>query len=306
MTTLHNQSFSWVRGFGYQPSYAPTGLEIWLHFDERLIATELARANEHFPGTNAIRLWLSFDAWLREPARFVRNFGRVLDILGHLGLRAMPCLFNNWRSLPDFGGINAEMVGYWNSPHREVNYFHRYARDLVTPFLNDERILVWDLCNEPFNSGREEVFVPWLADLHAFVKGTGAVAPVTIGVPPDLHQLELVEPMCDVLTPHLYGASAANDAFIEFANRVAKPMFAGETGWGSLDGDVRLGTLPRELSSLLERKVGFMIHVLHHSLVADCHRAEFGPVSEVGFMGCIEADGTMRAGYESIRKYFAQ
>jgi len=56
----------------------------------------------------------------------------------------------------------------------------------------------------------------------------------------------------------------------------------------------------------VERKTGFMIHVLHHSLVADCHRAEFGPVSEVGFMGCIEADGTLRAGYESIRKYFTQ
>jgi endo-1,4-beta-mannosidase len=304
MATLLDQSFFRVRGFGYQPSYAPTGLEIWHHFDERLIATELGRAKEHFPGTNAIRLWLSFDAWLRDPARFVRNFGKALDILGRLGLRAMPCLFNNWRSLPDFGGVAAEMVGYWNSPQREINYFLRYADDLVTPYLRDERILAWDLCNEPFNSGRDEVFVPWLETLHGFIKGKGASAPVTIGVPPDLGQLTTVEPMCDVLTPHLYAGSAASDAFVEFANGVGKPMFAGETGWGSLDDGARLATLHGELSALIERRVGFMIHVLHHSLVADCHRAEFGPVSEVGFMGCIEADGTMRAGYESIRKYF--
>jgi len=306
MTTLRDQSFSWVRGFNYQPSCAPTGLEIWLHFDERLIATELARGKEHFPGTNAIRLWLSFDAWLREPTRFVRHFATVLDILGRLGMRAMPCLFNNWHSLPDFGGVTAEMVGYWNSPRRQVNYFHRYAGDLVRPFLVDERILAWDLCNEPFNSGREDAFTPWLTDLHRFVKDAGASVPVTIGVPPDRRQFELVEPLCDVLTPHLYGASAADDAFAQFANRVGKPMFAGETGWGSLDDAVRLKTLHGELSSLVERKMGFMIHVLHHSLVADCHRPEFGPVSEVGFMGCIEADGTIRAGYESIRRYFTQ
>ncbi|HPU86392.1 MAG TPA: hypothetical protein PLE60_13775 [Candidatus Latescibacteria bacterium] len=306
MLTLNNQSFSWVRGFNYQPSYAPTGLEIWLNFDERLIAAELARGKQHFPGTNALRLWLSFDAWLRDPARFVRNFGTTLDILGNLGMRAMPCLFNNWHSLPDFGGVSAEMVGYWNSPRREGNYFQRYVSDVVTPFLHDDRIFAWDLCNEPFNSGREDAFAPWLTDLRRFVKDAGASAPVTVGVPPQLRQLELVEPMCDVLTPHLYGASAADDAFVEFANRVGKPMFAGETGWGSLDDDVRLETLHQELSSLVERKTGFMIHVLHHSLVADCHRAEFGPVSEVGFMGCIEADGTLRAGYESIRKYFTQ
>ncbi|MCL5998207.1 MAG: hypothetical protein M1546_19470 [Chloroflexi bacterium] len=305
MVQLINTSYFWVRGFGYQPSYAATGLDIWRHFDAHLIAAELGRAKAYFPSTNAIRLWLSFDAYLHDPGRFVANFATALDIAGRHGLRVMPCLFNNWHSIPDFGGVAAEMVAYWGSPKREVNHFFRYVDDLVTPHGNDERIFAWDLCNEPFNSGREELFIPWLKDLRAQAKQSGASAPITIGVPPSLKLLELVEPLCDVLTPHLYGDSAADDAFVDFANRVGKPMFAGETGWGSLDDGTRLKTLHMELSSLLEHEVGFLIHVLQHSLVADCHRPEFGPVSEVGFMGCVEADGTLRKGYASIRKYFS-
>ena len=302
MVELSDTSYFWVRGFGYQPSYAATGIEIWCQFDERRVALELGRAKEHFPGTTAIRLWLSFDAYMQDRERFVGNVGKALDIVGRLGLRAMPCLFNNWHSIPDFGGISSEMVSYWDSPKREVNHFQCYVDDILARHVDDERVFAWDLCNEPFNSGRDEVFLPWLRNLHGRAKKSGARAPITIGVPPVLDHLKMVEPWCDILTPHLYGASAANDAFVEFANRVRKPMLAGETGWGSLADETRLQTLHGELSSLVDRKVGFLIHVLNHSLVADCHRREFGPVSEVGFMGCFEADGSLREGYESIRK----
>jgi len=44
-------------------------------------------------------------------------------------------------------------------------------------------------------------------------------------------------------------------------------------------------------------------HMLNHSLVADGHRAEYGVVSEAGFMGCIEADGALRAGHGVISAF---
>jgi hypothetical protein len=304
MTRLADASFAWVRGFGYQPGYAATGLEIWRDFRADQVERELSRGKELFPGMTAVRAWLSFDAFIADGKRFVKHFDAFMDITGKVGVKVMPCLFNNWHSIPDFGGVAAEMVRYWSSPERDVNHFHRYLDAFAEGYARDERIFAWDLCNEPFNSGREEVFLPWLKDLRDHLKARGATAPVTIGVPPSIEALQSVEPLCDLLSPHLYEKSAANDAIVELANRVRKPMIAGETGWGNLDDGIRMEILDGELSALTRRDIGFLIHELGHSLVADCHRPAYGPVSEVGFMGCIEADGSLRPGHGAIRRYF--
>ena len=39
-----------------------------------------------------------------------------------------------------------------------------------------------------------------------------------------------------------------------------------------------------------------MVYLLHHSLVADAHRPEFGPVGHPGNLAFIEADGSLRKG----------
>jgi endo-1,4-beta-mannosidase len=311
METLVDQSYTRLRGFNYQPSYAATGLRIWSEFDAQQVRVEIGRGKRCFPGMNAVRLWLSHDAYVHDAAQFCRNFEAALAILAEHQVRAVACLFNNWHSIPDFGGIAAEQVGYWHSPDRPVDHYLRYLDDVVGAHAADPRVVMWDLCNEPFNSGREDVFVPWLRDLTAHCKGLGARAPLTIGVPPVLSALELVEPLCDVLSPHLYNVTyerarfeAMLDQTVAFANKAGKPMIAGETGWGHLDGAIRLRTLLVELECLDRRGIGFLVHMLHHSLVADGHRAEYGPVSHVGFMGCIEADGSLRAGYDAINSFF--
>jgi endo-1,4-beta-mannosidase len=307
-------SESAIRGFNYQPGYAATGLEIWaLKFDASRIEDEIARCKTYFPGTNLLRLWLSFDAYLHDRNEFAANFAAVLDIIGRHGLQAMPCLFNNWHSIPDFGGVAAEMIGYWNHPAR-CHVFTEYLDAVVGPHGNDPRVRLWDLCNEPFNSGRSEVFVPWLKQLYEHCRNIGVAAPITVGVPASVPALELVEPFCDVLTPHCYFAEglwtkdeaafcATLDALVGFAEKVGKPIFAGETGWGAIDDAHRARLLRVELQALVERNMGFCIHMLNHSLVADGHRSEFGVVSEACFMGCIEADGTLRAGHEAINHF---
>ncbi len=307
-------SFADVRGFNYQPSYAATGLEIWgLRFDAGRIEREIGLCKRYFPRTNLLRLWLSFDAYCHDRQAFAGNFATVLDAVGRHGLQAMPCLFNNWHSVPDFGGVAAEMIGYWNHPDR-CQVFTRYLDDVVGPHANDPRVRLWDLCNEPFNSGCPEVFQPWLKRLHGHCRQLGVAAPITVGVPAHVQPLERVEPFCDVLTPHCYftgrvmtedvaAFDAQMDAVQRFAQRVGKPVFAGETGWGALNDAERVGSLRVELRTLTERHMGFCIHMLHHSLVGDGHRPEYGVVSGAGFMGCIEADGALRAGHEMINEF---
>jgi len=46
-----------------------------------------------------------------------------------------------------------------------------------------------------------------------------------------------------------------------------------------------------------------LVHLLHHTLVADGHRPEYGPISRAGYMACIEADGTMRKHHAVINEF---
>ena len=106
---------SQVKGFNYQPSYGSSGIELWLKFDAQIIDREIGLGKQYFPAMNAIRLWLSWDAYKRNPQRFGENFSTALGIAEKYSLRVMPVLFNRWHdSALDSGGIYIDHL--WLSP----------------------------------------------------------------------------------------------------------------------------------------------------------------------------------------------
>ena len=93
------------------------------------------------------------------------------------------------------------------------------------------------------------------------------------------------------------------DEAVDFAKQVNKPLLVTETCWGALDDNKRAETMKVELDALKARKIGFLAHVLHHSMVADCHRPEYGPTVESGYMAFIERDGSLRKHHEMFNEY---
>ncbi len=106
-TTKGNEmDCSQIKGFNYQPSWGSTGFEIWRNFDAERMGHEIALGKAYFPRMNALRLWLSHDAWLRDPGRFQAAFEAALGIACAHGLSVMPVLFNRWHCATlDYGGI---------------------------------------------------------------------------------------------------------------------------------------------------------------------------------------------------------
>ncbi|MDX9973947.1 MAG: cellulase family glycosylhydrolase [FCB group bacterium] len=311
--------YSAVRGFNYQPSYGSHGLEIWGEdFDIEVIKRELLLGRKYFPKMNTIRLWLSYDAFIRWPEAMPQRFHRVIDLAEEVDVRFIPTLFNGWHSCPDFGGISVEMLGYWGAPERFGEAFGPYIDALVKPHANDARILLWDLCNEPFNSaageGQHKTILDWLGRVRTRCKETGVTAPIAVGAVPSIDSIRMLEPLSDVITFHPYFAwnawvPDANqfEAFLDqaaaFGASVNKPMLATETGWGALDDRKRADTLAVELGGLAKRNIGFTAHLLHHTLVADGHRPEDGPISGAGYMAFIEKDGSLRPHHEIFNTY---
>ncbi len=320
MITDSNGTYAHVRGFNYQPSWGSCGLETFgPAFDAERVATEMGRGKAFFPGINTLRIWLSHQAFLRYgEAAFLPRLEAMLAAGDALGLKFVVTLFNGWHSWPPFGGITREQIGDWVGAAPATDVFTPYVDAVVGAHANDPRVLLWDLCNEPMNSTRsvddQAAILAWLERMGRRVRANGAAAPVCIGAIPMLEQVKMLEPLCDVITWHPYYAWNAwiktperflhdLDETLECIATTGKPMLVTETGWGAMDDAKRAEVLRVELGALRDRGVGFLVHLLHHTLVADGHRPEYGPISNAGYMAFIEADGSLRPHHQAFNEF---
>jgi hypothetical protein len=314
-----------VRGFNYQPSYGSSGLELWQKFDAATIDRELGLGKRHFPAISAIRLWLSWDAFIRAPSRFARNFEQALTVAAAHGLAVMPCLFNRWHDPElDYGGIYVDHFLPRTSWVQSDGMFGPYIGAVVGAHADDERVFAWDLCNEPFSYSCPLEEVPeivqaeftWLEGLYEACKEHGAEAPITVGI----HQqhghkgIEQIEPISDVLSVHPYWTADSPphekaefertlDDYAEFADQAGKPILATECCWGALDDAKRVEIIRYSLGELRTRGIGWLAYLLHHSLIADAHRPEYGPVGAPGNLSLIAADDSLRPGHDVFNEF---
>ena len=300
---LEDCSLSWVKGFNYQPSYASHGLDIWVDLNEERIDYELKRGKELFPEMTAIRIWLSADAYWKVPDVMPKNVRKVLDIASAIGLKALPCMTSGWHGIPDFGGVTRQMVTY-----EPLSLFFPYFDNVILPLKDHEAVIGWDLCNEP---GGDRDFLRWLTTIHDHLKQQCPELKTTIGIANSPDLLPIMNPLCDFLSDHPYFATpdrlkmanARLNRSVRYANAVKKPLLATEICIGRMDDMAHAQVFQDDLPHFNARKIGFLIHALWHSRVADLHRPEYGPVCAPGYMACIEPDGTLRKGHEVINQY---
>ncbi|MDR2374288.1 MAG: hypothetical protein LBD77_09410 [Bifidobacteriaceae bacterium] len=322
--------YSAVRGFNYQPSWGSTSLENWLYFDARRFEAELRRGKHYFPKFNAVRYWLSWDAYFRQPRQFKADLAAALEIAERLELKVVPCLLNRWHDLSgyDNGGVYLENFLLPESWCYYRSEYQAYVEDIVATFSADRRIMVWDICNEPFSfvgpsAGTQplvEAELAWLTELFEAVKRHDAVTPVGVSVHPNHGRegLERVVPISDVLLIHPYfqvpedqaGDQAARDAFarevemmVEVGRRAGRPALVTETCWGAADDAARVDNMRFTLATLNRFGLGFMPYALHYSRVADLHREVDGYVGIARFAAFIEKDGAVRAGHQAFNDY---
>ena len=305
-----NFDWSTVRGFNYQPSFGSTATEIWVdNFDAAILRNELETAKKYFPGLNTVRLWMSHDLFICHREVFMQNVKAALDICCSLNIYAIPVLFNNWHSIPDFGGISPEMINYWFLSYGKSgaapNYIFRpYFEGMFTAFDAHPALLAWDMCNEPFNSDAPAM-TPWLSDIYNSAKKLGVRKSVGVSIQPELHQVERVAQFSDVIMIHPYFADK-NDKLpdiIRFAAEIGKPVLATECGWGELDDAKHVEFVRADLETLTKLNLGFLIHALYESPVGDLHRPDLGPISSAGYMAFINRDGSLRNGHEIFNDY---
>ncbi len=161
------QAQGWLVGANYIPSNAINQLEMFQPgtYDPRRINTELGWAKSY--GFNSVRVFLHDQLWAQDPRGFQSRLGQFVGIAASHGIRPLFVFFDScWDPLPKIGPQRAPRPGVHNSgwvqsPGAErlgdpdyARVLHDYVTSVLTQFRNDNRVLGWDLWNEPDNPAR--------------------------------------------------------------------------------------------------------------------------------------------------------
>ena len=180
----------WLVGANFNPSTAINQLEMWQQetFDPETIDKELGWAEAI--GMNTMRVYLHDLLHKNDPEGLYERMDEFLKIADGHGMKILFVLFDScWDPFPKAGEQRAPKPhvhnsGWVQSPGQEVlqdssqyDRLEKYVKETIGEFKNDERILGWDIWNEPDNMtgpSYEDVEIPNKVDLvlpllkHAF------------------------------------------------------------------------------------------------------------------------------------------
>lgn len=295
----HRIGYGWLRGFSVVPSWGARIEQAWWDYHSDRMHEEVALARQVH--SNCIRLWIEFSAWMADPDRITVSFMDAVDAISDAGMKVMPCLFNRWHDSDwDYGGTYTEHL------YRNWSPMLQYVRALVEPLATDERVLIWDLCNEPqavaLTSDADKREFDWLRTIADCVRGCGVKQPITIGTMSG-GNIDVFAPLCDVLCGHPYAHDPAGlDALIrDFqakAERYAKLFLVNECIPGAMDDQVRARVIRFYTERLHAAGFGWMGWALREGAAISTRRDRYdgNGLNGEGFHPFFTMKGTLRGG----------
>ena len=235
----------WITGANFNPSTAINQLEMWQAdtFDPETIDRELGYAEGI--GFNTMRVYLHSLAYKADPEGFKNRMETYLQIADKHGIKTMFVIFDDvWGKTPKIGKQPDPKPGIHNSgwvqdpgdPNsKDVSKFPElevYVKDIINTFKNDERVLMWDLYNEPGNSGKFSTSVPLLENVFSWAREVNPSQPLTVGIWKWVKKFQEVNEIqalnSDVITYHHYGEPEDHLKIINLLKTHGRPMICTE------------------------------------------------------------------------------
>lgn len=193
-----NQWYSqhkWLTGADYIPHTAINQLEMWQAntFDPATIDKELGWAEGI--GFNTMRVFLHSLAYKQDPQGFKNRVDSFLAICDKHHIQPMFVFFDDvWNKVPQPGKQPEPKPGIHNSgwmqdpgqpASNDTTLFPQletYVKDVMTTFAHDRRVLLWDLYNEPGNSGKKDSTLPLLTKIFQWARAVNPDQPISAGL----------------------------------------------------------------------------------------------------------------------------
>jgi hypothetical protein len=195
--------YDWLIGTNYIPSTAINQLEFWQEatFDTITISRELGWSADI--GMNVHRVYLHNLLWDQDSTGFLKRLDTYLSIADQYSIKTLFVLLDDcWGAYPKTG-VQPRPVPYkhnsgWvQAPGHEIlsdtarhQELKNYITGVISYYANDERVLCWDLYNEPKNNGgyddkledKESYSLALLKKVFAWAREVNPRQPLTAGV----------------------------------------------------------------------------------------------------------------------------
>lgn len=249
----------WLVGANYITSNAVNQLEMFQAgtFDAQRINTELRAAQQL--GFNTVRVFLHDLLWAQDRSGFQRRLAQFVDIAAHRGIKPLFVFFDScWNPTPRLGQQPAPRPGVHNSGWVQspgaakldnpgyLAILYDYVVGVIDLFRNDDRVLGWDLWNEPDNPASEyrkverqdkpQLVAALLPHVFKWARSADPVQPLTSGVwegpwgdprrRSDIVRIQLEN--SDVITFHSYAKPPEFEARIAELAPLRRPMLCTE------------------------------------------------------------------------------
>jgi len=253
----------WLVGSNYIPKDAINELEMWQAdtFDPTQIDKELGWAEGI--GMNTMRVFLHDLLWQQDASGFQKRLDQFLTIASRHHIRPLLVLFDScWDPDPKLGRQHAPTPGVHNSAWVQspgakaladpklVPRLKEYVQGVVGAFAKDDRILGWDIWNEPSsdqtgnypktelkNGKKIAIVAKLLPQAFAWAREMNPTQPLTSGVyeidlKKDVDQQDEIERIqlreSDVISFHNYSWPEQFKAEIEYLRRLHRPIICTE------------------------------------------------------------------------------
>lgn len=233
----------WLTGADYLPATAINQLEMWQAdtFDPATIDKELGWAEQI--GFNTMRVFLHSVAWKQDPEGFKKRVDQFLTIAAKHKIVPMLVFFDDcWNKVPNAGLQPAPKPGIHNSgwvqdpgqpASNDVNLFpglQKYVTDVMTSFAHDKRILLWDLYNEPGNSGKRDSTLPLLMKTFEWARAVNPDQPISVGLWDwGFEKLNALQALnSDIITYHNYDEADKHLRVIQLLKAFGRPLICTE------------------------------------------------------------------------------
>jgi len=250
----------WLVGANYLPWNAINELEMWQAetFDTATIAKEFKWAASI--GMNTMRIFLHDLAYKEDPKGFINRIEIFLKIAKRYNIKPLLVLFDScWDPFPHTGKQHEPAPflhnsGWVQSPGADAlkdttqySRLRKYVTDIISHFAKDQRVLGWDVWNEPDNTNNSSYnrFEPYnkielvqalLQQVFVWARAANSSQPITAAVwvgdwssDDKLRPIEkLMLEQSDIISFHNYDKGEEFEKRIIWLQRYKRPIICTE------------------------------------------------------------------------------